>query len=165
MGYIFTISDRYLRKIQKRRDDYDDTCIIEEKEEERNLGFCNFKCQTISNIESFRLLFTDCNVRYLFIILYWNNLFLLVLDTAGQEEFSAMREQYMRKGDGFMLVYSVTDKQSYENIPHFYTQILRVKDRWVWGRRQSIGYFVLLFLTFSFFSRFFLSFLFFSSIF
>ncbi|XP_069938821.1 ras-related protein M-Ras isoform X4 [Cherax quadricarinatus] len=52
-----------------------------------------------------------------------------VLDTAGQEEFSAMREQYMRKGDGFMLVYSVTDKQSYENIPHFYTQILRVKDR------------------------------------
>ncbi|XP_023725098.1 ras-related protein M-Ras [Cryptotermes secundus] len=54
---------------------------------------------------------------------------LLVLDTAGQEEFSAMREQYMRKGDGFLLVYSVTDKQSYQNIIHFHTQILRVKDR------------------------------------
>jgi len=52
-----------------------------------------------------------------------------VLDTAGQEEFSAMREQYMRKGDGFLLVYSVTDKQSFENVRHFYTQILRVKDR------------------------------------
>ena len=52
-----------------------------------------------------------------------------MLDTAGQEEFSAMREQYMRKGDGFMLVYSVTDKQSYENIVNFHTQILRVKDR------------------------------------
>lgn len=52
-----------------------------------------------------------------------------VLDTAGQEEFSAMREQYMRKGDGFMLVYSVTDPQSYENIHNFHTQILRVKDR------------------------------------
>lgn len=52
-----------------------------------------------------------------------------VLDTAGQEEFSAMREQYMRKGDGFLLVYSVTDKQSYENIGNFHTQILRVKDR------------------------------------
>ncbi|XP_017775281.1 PREDICTED: ras-related protein M-Ras-like [Nicrophorus vespilloides] len=52
-----------------------------------------------------------------------------VLDTAGQEEFSAMREQYMRKGDGFLLVYSVTDKNSYEHIPHFHTQILRVKDR------------------------------------
>lgn len=35
----------------------------------------------------------------------------------------------MRKGDGFLLVYSVTDKQSYENIMNFYTQILRVKDR------------------------------------
>lgn len=53
----------------------------------------------------------------------------LVLDTAGQEEFSAMREQYMRKGDGFLLVYSVTDKNSYENIINFHTQILRVKDR------------------------------------
>lgn len=52
-----------------------------------------------------------------------------VLDTAGQEEFSAMREQYMRKGDGFLLVYSVTDKQSFDNMPHFHTQILRVKDR------------------------------------
>jgi len=53
-----------------------------------------------------------------------------VLDTAGQEEFSAMREQYMRKGDGFLLVYSVTDKQSFDNIINFYTQILRVKDRY-----------------------------------
>lgn len=52
-----------------------------------------------------------------------------MLDTAGQEEFSAMREQYMRKGDGFLLVYSVTDKQSYQNIVNFHTQILRVKDR------------------------------------
>jgi len=31
----------------------------------------------------------------------------LVLDTAGQDEFSAMREQYMRTGDGFLIVYSV----------------------------------------------------------
>lgn len=52
-----------------------------------------------------------------------------VLDTAGQEEFSAMREQYMRKGDGFLLVYSVTDVHSWENIRNFHTQILRVKDR------------------------------------
>uniref|UniRef100_A0A1I8HNW9 Ras-related protein M-Ras n=2 Tax=Macrostomum lignano TaxID=282301 RepID=A0A1I8HNW9_9PLAT len=52
-----------------------------------------------------------------------------VLDTAGQEEFSAMREQYMRKGDGFLLVYSVTDQKSFEDIRHFHTQILRVKDR------------------------------------
>ena len=52
-----------------------------------------------------------------------------VLDTAGQEEFSAMREQYMRKGDGFLMVYSVIDLHSYENIKNFHTQILRVKDK------------------------------------
>ncbi|KAL7670939.1 hypothetical protein ACOME3_005854 [Neoechinorhynchus agilis] len=50
-----------------------------------------------------------------------------VLDTAGQEEFSAMREQYMRKGDGFLIVFSVTDKASFRNIPNFCNQIARVK--------------------------------------
>lgn len=40
-----------------------------------------------------------------------------------------MREQYMRKGDGFLLVYSVTDPQSFRNLRRFHTQILRVKDR------------------------------------
>lgn len=40
-----------------------------------------------------------------------------------------MREQYMRKGDGFLLVYSVTDKNSHANVGQFYQQILRVKDR------------------------------------
>lgn len=52
-----------------------------------------------------------------------------VLDTAGQEEFSAMREQYMRKGDGFLVCFSVTDPVSFESVSNFVTQILRVKDR------------------------------------
>lgn len=52
-----------------------------------------------------------------------------ILDTAGQEEFSAMREQYMRTGEGFLLVFSVTDKSSFDEIPRFHTQILRVKDK------------------------------------
>ncbi|ESO87242.1 hypothetical protein LOTGIDRAFT_107327 [Lottia gigantea] len=52
-----------------------------------------------------------------------------ILDTAGQEEFSAMREQYMRSGEGFLLVYSVTDRSSFEEIFKFHKQILRVKDR------------------------------------
>jgi Ras-related protein M-Ras len=51
-----------------------------------------------------------------------------VLDTAGQEEFSAMREQYMRTGDGFLIVYSVTDRASYDHVPEFQNLILRVKD-------------------------------------
>src|ERR1700710_2803691 len=52
-----------------------------------------------------------------------------VLDTAGQEEYSAMREQYMRTGEGFLLVYSITSRQSYEQILVFQQQILRVKDK------------------------------------
>ncbi|KAI9679354.1 MAG: Ras GTPase [Caeruleum heppii] len=52
-----------------------------------------------------------------------------VLDTAGQEEYSAMREQYMRTGEGFLLVYSIASRQSFEEIMTFQQQILRVKDK------------------------------------
>ena len=33
-----------------------------------------------------------------------------ILDTAGQVEFTAMREQYMRCGEGFIICYSITDR-------------------------------------------------------
>lgn len=36
-----------------------------------------------------------------------------VLDTAGQEEFGAMREQYMRSGEGFLLVFALNDRGRY----------------------------------------------------
>ena len=39
-----------------------------------------------------------------------------------------MREQYMRTGEGFLLVYSITSRNSFEEISTFYQQILRVKD-------------------------------------
>ncbi|CAG8668392.1 9795_t:CDS:2, partial [Acaulospora colombiana] len=52
-----------------------------------------------------------------------------VLDTAGQEEYSAMRGQYMRTGEGFLLVYSITSRNSFDEISTFHTQILRVKDK------------------------------------
>ncbi|CAG8613239.1 3160_t:CDS:2, partial [Cetraspora pellucida] len=54
-----------------------------------------------------------------------------VLDTAGQEEYRhvAMREQYMRTGEGFLLVYSITSRNSFDEISTFHQQILRVKDK------------------------------------
>eukprot|EP00794_Sanderia_malayensis_P010203 gene10203-11251_t len=48
-----------------------------------------------------------------------------ILDTAGQEEFAAMREQYMRHGEGFIFVYSVTDAQSF----HMLTKHLKTLER------------------------------------
>jgi len=52
-----------------------------------------------------------------------------ILDTAGQEEFSAMREQYMRSGEGFLLVFSLSDRRSFDDAARFHKEILRVKDR------------------------------------
>ncbi|ORX68451.1 ras protein [Anaeromyces robustus] len=52
-----------------------------------------------------------------------------VLDTAGQEEYSAMREQYMRTGEGFLCVYAIVSRNSFDEISTFYQQILRVKDK------------------------------------
>lgn len=40
-----------------------------------------------------------------------------------------MREQYMRTGEGFVLVYSITARESFEEISQFHQQILRVKDK------------------------------------
>jgi GTPase KRas len=51
-----------------------------------------------------------------------------ILDTAGQEEYSAMRDQYMRTGQGFICVYAITSRSSFDEISSFREQILRVKD-------------------------------------
>lgn len=51
-----------------------------------------------------------------------------VLDTAGQEEYNAMRDQYMASGEGFLLVYSINSRDSFDEITSFKDQILRVKD-------------------------------------
>ncbi|KAM3958357.1 ras-like protein 1 isoform 2-T2 [Aphomia sociella] len=51
-----------------------------------------------------------------------------ILDTAGQEEYSAMRDQYMRTGEGFLLVFAVNSAKSFEDIGSYREQIKRVKD-------------------------------------
>merc|ERR1711871_387386 len=51
-----------------------------------------------------------------------------ILDTAGQEEYSAMRDQYMRTGQGFLIVYSIIARASFDEVSSFRDQILRVKD-------------------------------------
>lgn len=51
-----------------------------------------------------------------------------VLDTAGQEEYTALRDQWIRDGEGFVLVYSITSRASFSRIQKFYNQIKMVKE-------------------------------------
>lgn len=51
-----------------------------------------------------------------------------VLDTAGQEEYTALRDQWIRDGEGFILVYSITSRNSYDRIRKFFNQVQRVKE-------------------------------------
>ncbi|WAQ97774.1 RIT2-like protein, partial [Mya arenaria] len=50
-----------------------------------------------------------------------------ILDTAGQMEFTTVREQYMRHGEGFILSYSITDRRSFEEVLAHKTLIDRVR--------------------------------------
>jgi small GTP-binding protein len=50
-----------------------------------------------------------------------------LLDIAGDEEYLALRDQYYRTGNAFLLVYSIIDRMSFENVQRHYEQILRVK--------------------------------------
>eukprot|EP00026_Physarum_polycephalum_P014191 Phypoly_transcript_14680.p1 GENE.Phypoly_transcript_14680~~Phypoly_transcript_14680.p1 ORF type:complete len:196 (+),score=30.30 Phypoly_transcript_14680:197-784(+) len=51
-----------------------------------------------------------------------------IYDTAGQEDFSAVRDQYMRTGHGFLCVYSITYSQSFREVSKLHSHILKVKD-------------------------------------
>jgi len=49
-----------------------------------------------------------------------------ILDTAGQED--CLRDSYYKLGEGFLCVYSVTMRQSFEEIDDFISHIRRVRD-------------------------------------
>uniref|UniRef100_A0A8D0L2R3 Ras like without CAAX 2 n=1 Tax=Sphenodon punctatus TaxID=8508 RepID=A0A8D0L2R3_SPHPU len=53
--------------------------------------------------------------------------YLDILDTAGQLKFTAMRDQYMRGGEGFIICYSITDRQSFQEAAEFKELIYRVR--------------------------------------
>ena len=50
-----------------------------------------------------------------------------ILDTAGQEDYAAIRDNYFRSGEGFLCVFSIVESESFQNTQDFREQILRVK--------------------------------------
>ncbi|KAG0328706.1 Ras- protein Rap-1b [Dissophora globulifera] len=55
-----------------------------------------------------------------------------ILDTAGTEQFTAMRDLYMKNGQGFILVFSIIASQTFDELQELHRQILRVKDKADW---------------------------------
>lgn len=51
-----------------------------------------------------------------------------ILDTAGQEDYAAIRDNYFRSGDGFLCVFSITEQESLNAADELREQILRVKN-------------------------------------
>lgn len=42
-----------------------------------------------------------------------------ILDTAGQEDYAAIRDNYFRSGEGFLCVFSITDDESFQASQEF----------------------------------------------
>ncbi|KAK7013546.1 P-loop containing nucleoside triphosphate hydrolase protein, partial [Favolaschia claudopus] len=53
--------------------------------------------------------------------------FVEVIDTAGQEEYGALRDQWVRSGQGFILVYSIASRSSFDRLELFREAARRVK--------------------------------------
>eukprot|EP00486_Rosalina_sp_Unknown_P005608 CAMPEP_0201572204 /NCGR_PEP_ID=MMETSP0190_2-20130828/15328_1 /ASSEMBLY_ACC=CAM_ASM_000263 /TAXON_ID=37353 /ORGANISM="Rosalina sp." /LENGTH=198 /DNA_ID=CAMNT_0047997663 /DNA_START=99 /DNA_END=695 /DNA_ORIENTATION=+ len=51
-----------------------------------------------------------------------------ILDTAGQEEFSSMQDQWMREGQAFLVVYSITSRTTFDEAIIMREKILRCKE-------------------------------------
>ncbi|KAI6085292.1 ras-domain-containing protein [Hypoxylon rubiginosum] len=51
-----------------------------------------------------------------------------ILDTAGTEQFVAMRDLYMKTGQGFLLVFSITSTSSLAELAGLRDEIIRIKD-------------------------------------
>ncbi|KAK2462065.1 hypothetical protein APHAL10511_006528 [Amanita phalloides] len=53
--------------------------------------------------------------------------FVEVIDTAGQEEYATLRDQWVREGQGFILVYSIASRATFNRLEGFRQSMKRVK--------------------------------------
>ena len=54
--------------------------------------------------------------------------FMDILDTAGQEEFSSMQDEFFRQGKGFLLIYSIISMDSFQHAKTLRDKIKRARD-------------------------------------
>ncbi|KAH7136883.1 ankyrin repeat-containing domain protein [Dactylonectria estremocensis] len=50
-----------------------------------------------------------------------------VLDTSSDEQYAAIRDDWVREGEAFLLVYSITSRSSFSRVKLFHDRILRVQ--------------------------------------
>lgn len=50
-----------------------------------------------------------------------------ILDTAGQEDYAVVRDNYFRSGEGFLCVFSLVDRESFAGVSEIRDSVLRVK--------------------------------------
>ncbi len=66
-----------------------------------------------------------------------------LLDTSGTMQFPAMQALNIARGDGFVLVYSVTDQDSFEEVKRLREQIVSSREQVIMcdvPRRRRISY-------------------------
>jgi len=51
-----------------------------------------------------------------------------IMDTAGTEAFMAMRDLYIRNGEGFIIVFSIAARSTFQEVREIVQQIVGVKD-------------------------------------
>lgn len=52
-----------------------------------------------------------------------------ILDTAGQEDYAAIRDNYLRSGEGFLCIFALDDRVSFTEASDFHDQIMRVHEQ------------------------------------
>jgi len=52
-----------------------------------------------------------------------------ILDTAGQEDYSALRAQWIQSGQGYLIMYSIDEYRSFEGVETFHKLIIDTRDQ------------------------------------
>ena len=101
---------------------------LKERDEENSSGPCKWE-QTFLSVHFclLRGIFPPSQMPQRFsVCVTWN------ISLIFQEQFTAMRDLYMKNGQGFVLVYSITAQSTFNDLQDLREQILRVKVKKEW---------------------------------